>query len=253
MSSENQKPEWSDEFFAGAAWGDFLAATKPEETTRKEADGVRKFLSLPEGSRILDVPCGNGRIGIPLALSGYEVTGIDLDPQLIEQATANAARIGAAFAARRSDMRDLPWWDEFDGAINYWSSFGYFDDEGNRQFAEAVWRSLKPGAPFLIETLVADTLLRNYQESESQRVGDWTLTRERAYDHVDGRINATWTFLKEGSVEAHRMSLRLYTYRELCELLRSCGFAEFEGYDTETGERFSIHGTRLTLVARKEA
>src|SRR5690625_287093 len=40
----------------------------------------------PRGARILDAGCGSGRLGGYLARAGHHVTGVDLDPHLIEVA-----------------------------------------------------------------------------------------------------------------------------------------------------------------------
>lgn len=40
----------------------------------------------PRGARILDAGCGSGRLGGYLARAGHRVTGVDLDPHLIEVA-----------------------------------------------------------------------------------------------------------------------------------------------------------------------
>lgn len=40
----------------------------------------------PRGARILDAGCGSGRIGGYLARAGHHVTGVDLDPHLIDVA-----------------------------------------------------------------------------------------------------------------------------------------------------------------------
>jgi 2-polyprenyl-3-methyl-5-hydroxy-6-metoxy-1,4-benzoquinol methylase len=41
---------------------------------------------VARGSRILDAGCGAGRVGGLLALAGHDVTGVDLDPELIAAA-----------------------------------------------------------------------------------------------------------------------------------------------------------------------
>ncbi|MEV7974291.1 class I SAM-dependent methyltransferase [Cellulomonas sp. NPDC089187] len=41
---------------------------------------------VPRGSRILDAGCGPGRVGGELAARGHVVTGVDVDPLLIEAA-----------------------------------------------------------------------------------------------------------------------------------------------------------------------
>ncbi|GGN76657.1 hypothetical protein GCM10010112_49020 [Actinoplanes lobatus] len=66
-----------DRFRAMAARGDDLAG---------EARMIDAM--VPRGSRILDAGCGTGRVGGHLAASGHDVTGVDLDPELIAEAQA---------------------------------------------------------------------------------------------------------------------------------------------------------------------
>jgi len=57
--------------------------------------------SVPDGGRVLEVGCGPGRLSIRLARQhGVDVTGLDLDPAMIERASANAER-----AMRPGDQR----------------------------------------------------------------------------------------------------------------------------------------------------
>lgn len=46
---------------------------------------------LPPGSRILEVGCGTGRTACYLARSGYQVTGLDLRPEMLVKAAARSA------------------------------------------------------------------------------------------------------------------------------------------------------------------
>lgn len=57
-----------------------------------EADLVA---AIAAGPRVLDAGCGTGRVGIELARRGFDVTGTDLDPHMLD-------------AARRK-APDLPW------------------------------------------------------------------------------------------------------------------------------------------------
>lgn len=66
---------------------------------------------VPRGSRILDAGCGTGRVGGLLAAAGHDVTGVDLDPELIEVARADhpGARwqVGDLAALELPDRYDL--------------------------------------------------------------------------------------------------------------------------------------------------
>src|SRR6187549_1826286 len=76
-----------------ATWiaGDFGVIAKSIE------QGGRDFvdrLNLKPGTYVLDVACGTGNLAVPAARAGADVTGIDIAPNLIEQAQANAAAQG---------------------------------------------------------------------------------------------------------------------------------------------------------------
>lgn len=69
--------------------------------------------AAPEGARVLEVGCGPGHLSIRLSRGhGLEVTGLDLDPAMIQRARANAGRVGGegpAFIV--GDVASLPFPD----------------------------------------------------------------------------------------------------------------------------------------------
>lgn len=65
------------------------------------------------GSRILDAGCGSGRVGGYLARAGHTVTGVDLDPHLIE--VARADHPGARWEVGNLAELELP--EQFDLAV----------------------------------------------------------------------------------------------------------------------------------------
>lgn len=52
------------------------------------------------GGPILELAVGTGRLAVPLAAAGYEVTGVDLDPAMLARARARAGEMGRAVARR---------------------------------------------------------------------------------------------------------------------------------------------------------
>ncbi len=89
--------------------GDFGEIAKSIETG---ADEFVARLDLQPGMKVLDVATGTGNLAIPAAQAGADVTGIDIAPNLIEQAQARAAdeRLEARFDV--GDAEALPYDDE---------------------------------------------------------------------------------------------------------------------------------------------
>jgi SAM-dependent methyltransferase len=57
------------------------------------------------GGRVLDLACGSGRLAIPLALSGLQVTGGDLSAKMLERARRSAEAQAVELDLVQLDMR----------------------------------------------------------------------------------------------------------------------------------------------------
>src|SRR5687768_7780758 len=86
--------------------GDFGEIAKSIETG---ADEFVERLVLQPGMRVLDVACGTGNLAIPAAKKGSDVTGIDIAPNLIEQAKARADAEGVKAKFEVGDAEALPY------------------------------------------------------------------------------------------------------------------------------------------------
>lgn len=151
-------------------------------------------------------------------------------------------------------MRDLPWRNEFDGAFCFGNSFGYLDDDGNADFLKAVYTILKPGSGLVLDAAsVAEAILPKFQERSEVQVGDILFKEENRYDHLGGRLNTDYTFVRDGRVEKRFGSHRIYTYRELCQLLETAGFVILEAYGSLGQEPFKLGSAGLFFVAAKKA
>jgi ubiquinone/menaquinone biosynthesis C-methylase UbiE len=244
--------EWWQDFFSGPVL-DFVYKSRDLEITLDETYFIEESLGLNPGSSILDVPCGAGRISIELARRGYQVTGIDINNELLKLAQGKARELKLDINWLEMDMRDLPWNEQFDGAVCFWSSFGYFNEADNTNFLQRVSRSLKTGASFILDTPLIETRL---PEMESQErvwwpVGELLALEERTFDHETSRIESEWTFIKDGQIEKKLLSQRLYTYLELVTMLEKAGFGNHKAYSSIDGEPFEMGSTWLYMNTTK--
>jgi SAM-dependent methyltransferase len=109
--------------------------------------------AAPDGARVLEVGCGPGHLSIRLARQhGLDVTGLDLDPAMIERARANADRSEDGDERWPSflvgDVAALPFPDEsFDLVVSTMSMHHWADPTAG--MAE-IDRVLRTGASALI-------------------------------------------------------------------------------------------------------
>ncbi len=92
--------EWWETFFRGL-WVDVQlgwAALMEDE----EVDDLERRLRLDPESAVLDVPCGEGRIGRALAKRGHRVTGVDITERFLKEGAGaprrTASRCGSCTA-----------------------------------------------------------------------------------------------------------------------------------------------------------
>jgi SAM-dependent methyltransferase len=242
-----REPGWWETFF-DEDWADVYPLVVPEEQTQDDIEAAVALLGLERGARLLDVPCCDGRLALPLAERGLRVTGVDLSARFIERARGSASEREVDVTLEQRDMRELPWREEFDAALCVWGSFGYFDEDGNTAFLRAIRRALRPGGRFLLATHVAETLFRIFDERGWQQYGDTLMLEERRWDAYAGRVDTEWTFVRHGTSSISRSSIRVYTVRELRALLGACGFVSVDAFQAP-GRPFTFGARRLLAVA----
>jgi len=79
---------------------------------------LRAFADVPKSGRILDLPCGTGRLAEPLLEAGYSVMGVDISPAMLEIADRRLARFGSRFSSFACDVHQMAARSErFDAAL----------------------------------------------------------------------------------------------------------------------------------------
>ncbi len=241
--------EWYEEFFGA----DYLTRYPEDEAaTALEVDQMVSLLGVAPPARILDLACGYGRHALGLARCGFSVVGFDLSTDLLQEARRRADEQGSDVQFLQGDMRRVPFLTEFDAVINVFTSFGYFDEAGNRRVIQEVAKSLRPGGRFLLELLNRDGLLPRFQPRVWQETADGFLLTETSYDPFTSRTQGRSVLIsRAGGVKEHALSTRAYSLHELRTLVLAAGFVDVEAYGALDGSPFLFNGPRTVLVARR--
>jgi ubiquinone/menaquinone biosynthesis C-methylase UbiE len=230
------------------------AGVEPRDEARGQALTAAALGGCPPGGDLLDVACGFGRHAVPLAQAGYHVTGVDRSAPLLDEARRRAGNEPWPRLVQ-ADYRELPFADaSFDAALNLYTSLGYLGDEEDTNVLREVARVLRPGGQLVIETIHRDLLVRIFQESGWELLGEGRLLLEqRTFDPVGGVAQTTQTLIdKDGRRESRPFATRVYTATELVAMLRAAGFAKTTCHGDLSGAPFGT-GTRLVIVARTAA
>ena len=111
-------------------WDEMVAEGRDIDGEARLADAM-----APRGARILDAGCGQGRLGAYLARRGHRVTGVDLDPVLVEVARSATPEVDWEVA----DLAGQGWAPgPFDLAVSAGNVLAFVDPADR----EAVLRNL---------------------------------------------------------------------------------------------------------------
>src|ERR1700733_14002362 len=80
------------------------------QIARYSARSAEQFvdrLNIQPGTRVLDVACGTGNLAIPAARKGAQVSGVDIAPNLLEQARQRAASESLQASFEEGDAEQL--------------------------------------------------------------------------------------------------------------------------------------------------
>jgi len=235
------------------------------EKGEEDAVAISSYLGQQglKGSRVIDVPCGIGRVAIPLARLGFDVTGVDLSPHLVASAKRRAATSGLSAARARfqvGDMRELSsnfTRESFDVVLNVFTSIGYGSEEQDLRFFSEARSVTRKGGSLLISGLRnRDYVARNptqniYEESERLLVLD-----RYGFDTSRSREKGVWRFyLKRGDglkfAGEFPVDIRVYSPHELVSRVESTGWKVTEVFDSFTGRQPSRAESPVYALAAK--
>jgi SAM-dependent methyltransferase len=231
---------------------DYLYFYEPRlsEATEGDVETIWRLLQLEPGMEFLDLACGHGRIANGLAERGTRVIGLDATPLFLDHARRDATARGVEVEYVEGDMRSLPWEDgRFDRVLNWFTSFGYFDDDGNRQVLREARRVLRPEGRLLIENNnLAGLLPRWLPAVVVERDGDLLIDRP-TFDPTTGRATTERVLVRNGRVRRFSFSVRMFLAVELRDWLLDTGFTGVDFYDGE-GEPLTTESRRMITIAR---
>jgi SAM-dependent methyltransferase len=244
---------WYKTFFGE----DYLRLYEPVLTpdrTQREVDGIVNVLALPQGSSILDLCCGHGRHAIPLAQRGYQVTGQDLSEVFLREAEMAAQAQGVRVRWMLGDMRNIPFEDEFDAAINIFTAFGYLENQyEDQKVLQQVSKALKPGGLFLLEMLHREGLIRHFSPHMIEHYPEGLIVlEERSFDLLTSRNEVKITMISlDGQRREYSYSHRVYTLTELAQMLAVAGLQVKAYCGAWDGSALTIDNFRLILLSQK--
>ncbi|NIM95824.1 MAG: methyltransferase domain-containing protein [Anaerolineales bacterium] len=230
-------------------------------------------MALASEGRVLEIGCGTGRVLIPIARAGREITGLDLSPSMIETCRNNVSdepeEVQKRITLLQADMRDFHIDRTFSLAIIPFRPFQHLVTvEDQRNCLNAIWRHLSPNGTFILDVfnpslphLTDDSYLSESGEEPEFQMPDGrtVLRRHRTvsrdlFNQINDNELIYYITHPDGREErlVHRFKMRYLFRFEAEHLLARAGFEIVEVYaDYDRSLYGSKYPGELIIVSKK--
>ncbi|MEZ4771387.1 MAG: class I SAM-dependent methyltransferase [Caldilineales bacterium] len=235
-------------------------------------EDVAMYLGFAErtGGPLLELGCGTGRLLLPLADAGFDVTGVDMSEQMlaIARAKLDAADLSEQVTLVQADMRDVRLEQRYRLAFIAINSFMHLTTMEDQLAALRTWRdALAPGGLLIIDVYNPNPQRLLEADGRVEMQGRWfdpdtgatvmkhftrTLDDARQLQHV---LFIYDEVLPDGTVRRTLAPFQArYLYRFEGELLLDkAGFTPEQVYGSYDLDPYASDSERMIFVARRRA
>lgn len=239
--------EWFKSWF-DTEYYHLLYNKRNDAEARAFIEALFRYLGLKKGSLVADIACGKGRHSKVMAESGMNVHGYDLSCNSIDFANAQNWP-NCRFSVH--DMRQPYGENDFDAAFNLFTSFGYFNTDGEDQAAiDNVFQMLKPEGVFVQDYLNTSPVIKNLPYSGTE-----------IRDHLSFHINKTFDgchivkniqFEDKGQTFEFSEKVKSYSLEQLQMLHKNAGFNPVAVFGDYHLHPFIItESPRIIIISKK--
>ena len=247
FESENFWTQFAPIMFDDARWAEAPTV----------AQYVKDIAKLAPGSKVLDAGCGLGRISVELAALGLDVTGVDIIQSELDAARDSAEAEGVPLTLINHDLRNWHAPDQFDCAVNLYTSFGYCETvEEDLQILHNIAESVKPDGTFIMECTSRETAVMYWTPGEEfERAGYKVVTHFEVTGAWEG-LKSQWILYPltgdtTKPVVDHTFIQRLYPATFLRDKLLEFGFSKAEVYGDYDLSPYNEHARTMIIIGKK--
>lgn len=242
---------------------EYFDAHNINEQTESKNALIEQQLKDQNVKTVLDMTCGTGSQVFYLAERGYEVTGSDFSPALIEISRNKADNAGKNITFIDGDMRELRV-GKFDAVITIFNAIGHLTKADFEIALQNVYANLNDNGVYVfdifnlqaitdaiiadfamdIEDVVNGDKIHNTQHSEIDRKQGLLTSHDRHTIYKQGK--------SEPEIHTNSFSLQIYTAQELQTILQRNGFEVVEQYDMDGNNFVAEKSLSILTVARRQ-
>lgn len=208
---------------------------------------------------ILDAACGTGSMTIELARRGYDMTGVDLSPDMLSKARQRAAEEGLSdILFLCQDLGELDLYGTVDACVCTLDSINHITDkDALLSFFSRLSRCfLAPGGIFLFDVNTPHKFANFYSDNDFILEEEGMYLGWQNFFDADNKIMHFYLTLfcecEDGSYirEDSEQEERAYSFEELCDMLDECGLDVISVYSGFDGKKAKDSDERWYFVCK---
>jgi SAM-dependent methyltransferase len=212
------------------------------------------------GTPVLELGCGSGRLSIPLAAAGVDITGIDMAASMLAVARNKAGHRGVAIRFVQVDCRSFSLGRQFRLIFFANNSLSHLLQRAEVEAClRCVRQHLAPGGRFIIDVFTPSARILARDATQQYPVGRYddpdgggliTVTETSRYDPATQVNHLMWHYQSEGKLEISRvpLKLRMFYPQEIDALLSYNGFVVENKYGDYDENSYGSESPKQLIV-----
>lgn len=228
-------------------------------------DDIPFYVEMAEryGGPVLELFGGTGRLAIPIAQHGHDITCVDLSPEMMAYGKEKAGEAGVDIEWIEGDVRDIRLGRRFKLVTIPFTSLAHFHDMKD---IEAVFETVKqhladdgtfvmdvfnPNLDFMTRDPDDVTIQAEYEDPDGR--GHVKIEETLKYDDAAQVNRIVWRWVIDGEEwKTVEFGVRVFYPEELLLLLEHNGFEVVERYGYFDESEFTPGSRKQVMVCRRK-
>ncbi len=224
---------------------------------------LEKILEKYKAKTVLDLTCGTGSQVFWLVKSGFDVTGVDINANMLKIARKKAKTQNMKVKFLLGDCRNT-FLGKFDSVITIFNSIGHLTKSDFEKTIQNINKNLKNGGIYVFDIFNLDYLKKD--DNITRLTIDWLKNqngnqiREVQFSTISdsGVLTSYSTYIEQPNYsvpakisKAYTNTLQCYSAQELEKILTNNGFNVLNQTDARGKKFYQFKSERILAVARK--
>jgi len=229
-------------------------------TSLADLQFYKRWLPENKDARILELCCGTGRLTLPIAKDGYDITGVDYTPTMLAQAKSKACEAGVDIRYIEADIRTLDLQEKYDLIFIPFNSIHHlYKNEDLFKAFRVVKDHLKDGGLFLLDCFNPNIRYIAEGEKGEKEIAAYTtddgrevmIKQKMRYEDKTQINRIEWHYFINGEFHSiQNLDMRMFFPQELDSYLQWSGFHIIHKYGGFEEEAFTNHSEKQVFVCQ---